>query len=247
MSLDNTTGELQGSPSAQDVNNVDSSTTQEQEVQKVPLERLQQVVAQKNENAREIEALRNELQEVRAQQAQVAPVDKTLESFGYNEDAFEQYQKEQERASIRDEVAANVRNDLIKQQEEQRANEQLSNYNQKHAEYAAKTESYASAEQNMVSQGMQFSPLVAKVVLKTNNPAVQHALMNNLPGLHSLNQLSDPTDVALAIGRIETNLQKPVSSAPDPAPSVGDGSSTSSSSIENMSMDDYARFRRNGN
>jgi hypothetical protein len=244
MSLDDTTGEQQNSPAAQDVN-TDSSTVQEE--QRVPLTRLQEVIAQKNQTAQELDAIRNELQSLKTQQAEPAPVAKTLESFDYDEDAFNKHERERELANIRAELKAEIQQDITQQQQQASFNAKLTNYNQKAPEYAAKNEDYGKAENNMIAQGMNFSPQVADIVLRTGNPAVQHALMSDLQNLHNLNQMTDPTDIALAVGRIQTSLQKPVSSAPDPSPSVGNGSTSGSSNPANMSMEDYARMRRSGN
>lgn len=245
MSLDNTTGETQDSPSAQDVN-VDSSTTTEE--QRVPLSRLQEVIVQKNQSAQELELIRNELQTLKTQQAQVpAPVTKTLESFDFDEDAFNKHERAGELANIRDELKAELKKDIAQEQADISFNTKLTSYNQKAADYAATNEDYGTAENNMRAQGMNFSPQVADIVLRTNNPAIQHALMNDLPALHNLNQLTDPTDIALAVGRIQTTLHKPVSSAPDPSPSVGNGSTPGASNYEGASMEEFARLRRNGN
>jgi hypothetical protein len=257
MSLDNTTGASQDSPPAQDVN-VDSSTTEEQ--QHVPKARLDQVISQRNQKNLELQALRNELEIERSRQPQpqsqiqtqpLETISKSIEDFDYDDTAFQAYQRDQkalENENLRASLLVDIRKDLQTEQEQQTFTNNLTAYTQKTATYEASNPSFTDAQNNMLAQEMQFSPLVAEIVLKNDDPAVQHALMNDLQALYNLNQLDDPTRIALAIGKIGTNLQKPVSSAPDPSPSIGDGSSTSvGADISKMSMEDYARHRRSGN
>ena len=252
--LDNAIDANADSSPAPDVN-VDSSTTDATDsspaVQQVPYSRLQQVISrnkqQEQTNAREMDALRSELSTFKDKQANQAA---TLESFGYDEDAFNDHKRSEKQSleldKIRDELKAEVRTEFAQQQQQATFNSNLNNYNQKASEYISKNPDYTKAEENMNIQSMQFSPAVADVILRTNNPAVQHALMNDLQKLHSLNQLTDPTDIALAIGGIQLNLQKSVSSAPDPSPSVGNGSTSVNKKPEDMNMAEFAQMRRNG-
>jgi hypothetical protein len=214
----------------------------------VPQERVNEITRARREAERRAEALERELASLRQNQpAQHQPrsTDKApkLEDFDFDQAAWAQAVTEYAatQAESRVEQKLSARSQQERQQTVQRS------FEERAAKYAAEHPDFDQAMDNL-GQTVRFSPeLIEAIGVSDHGPAVVHYLAQHLDEADRIARL--PAHLAaVQLGRIEAKVSapkpKPVTKAPDPAPSLGGGSSNASKDPQKMSYAEYKRYRQ---
>jgi hypothetical protein len=199
--------------------------------------RINELTREKYEARRQVEAMRAELEQLRAQTQPRQPAPNPQEDpEGYI------------RHLVREEARGYVESDraVSAQQQEQARFQTLA---QQHAERAVKFSAehpdYAEAEDNLVHVLGQ-DPMLAEILMTSEHgPLVVHHLGTHLDEAVQLAAM--PPHMRIAhVARLEARLSapkpKPVTNAPAPVPTVGGGASASKDP-ERMSVEDWMAWR----
>lgn len=219
---------------------------------KIPMERLQDVLNKDRQKAAQIKELEAKLTELEAVKAKPEIIDEPkLEDFDWDDNKFMeakvQYRVDQQLKTQTQEaanIAANqaaetLYNDFVDVQK---------TYLNENANYKAVIES--------LGESFQIETETANLVVKTANPGVHHALMNDLGMLNEIENMDYESKVfAIAKLNAETVL-KPIKQKTSTAPSpikVESGKSASthnanatSKQINGMSVAQYRAWRAKG-
>lgn len=202
--------------------------------------RINELTREKHEARRQAEQYQQRLQQVEqelARSRQYAVPDPNVDLDGYIRHIAEQ------RA---DEIVQSDRSQWQQQQHQQHIQSLAQTYQSRADEYAAKNPGYVDAEGAFVSIA-GANPLVAEVLMTSDHgPAVVDYLGNHLDEASRI--LSMPPHLAAAaLARIEvrvsTQKQKPVTSAPNPPPTLGGGKATVAKNPDDMSQAEWLAWR----
>jgi hypothetical protein len=210
----------------------------------VPQERLNEVTRHRREAERRADALERELAQYRNQQPAHQPQSEgppSLEAFGYDTDKWQ--------AALADHVSkqAITRAEQLAQQREQQRNQQqiADTFEKRSREFSATTPDFEDRLTDL-SRAVQFNPYVVEAIgASDHGPAVAYYLAQHLDEADSISRL--PAHIAaLHIGRIEAKVSatkpKPVTNAPNPAPTLGGGAAVTKDP-EKMGVDDWLEWR----
>lgn len=214
----------------------------------VPQERVNEITRARREAERRAEALERELATYRQNQPtqhqpQTSDKPPSIADFDYDLDRFTaamtQYAAKQARAEVEQSFTTKVQQE--RQQSAQRS------YEERAAKYAADHPDFDKAVDDL-SRTVRFSPeLIEAVSVSDHGPAVVHYLAQHLDEADSISRL--PAHLAaLKLGRIEAQVSapkpKPVTKAPNPAPTLG-GGAAASKDPERMTTDEWLAWRNN--
>lgn len=212
----------------------------------VPQERVNEITRARREAERRAESLERELMALRQQQtAQYQPqsIDKapTLAEFGGDADAWAAAVTEY---AVR--KAQSTTEERFQQHDGKRHQQEIADqFEQRAAKYAVEHPDYPQAIDDLI-RSVQFRPEVVEAIgLSEHGPAIIHHLANHLDEADRISRLP-PHLAAVQLGRIEAQVAapkpKPVTTAPNPTPTLG-GGSVAKKDPARMSYADYKRFR----
>lgn len=213
----------------------------------VPQERVNEITRARREAERRAEALERELATYRQQQpAQHQPQSQDkppqLADFDYDQDAWSRAVTEYAIAQAESRVEKKF---TTKTQQEQQQSVQRS-FEERAAKYAAEHPDFDKAVDDL-GKTVRFSPEIIEAVgVSEQGPAIVHYLAQHLDEADRIARL--PAHLAaVQLGRIEAQLSqpkpKPVTKAPDPAPTLG-GGAAASKDPDRMTTDEWLAWRR---
>jgi len=193
----------------------------------VPQERVNEITRARREAERRAEALERELAGLRQQQpAQHQPrsTEKApaLADFNYDMDEWSRAMSEYAITQAESRVEQKI---STKTQQERQQSVQKS-FEERAAKYAAEHPDFDQAVDDL-GRTIRFSPEIVEAIgVSDHGPAVVHYLAQHLDEADSIARM--PVHLAAArLGRIEAQVStpkpKPVTKAPEPAPTVGSG------------------------
>jgi len=212
----------------------------------VPQERVNEITRARREAERRAEALERELASLRQQQpAQHQPrgTDKApkLEDFDFDQTAWAQAVTEYAatQAESRVEQKLSTRSQQERQQSVQKS------FEERAAKYAAEHPDFDKAVDDL-GRTVRFSPEIVEAIgVSDHGPAVVHYLAQHLDEAYEVSHMP-PHLAALRLGRIEAQVSapkpKPVTKAPDPAPTLG-GGAAASKDPERMTTEEWLAWR----
>jgi hypothetical protein len=213
----------------------------------VPQERVNEITRARREAERRAEALERELATLRQQapaqhQPQSSDKPPSIADFDYDLDRFTaamtQYAAKQARAEVEQSFTTKA------QQERQQSIQRT--YAERAAKYAADNPDFDKSIDEL-GRAIRFSPEVVEAIAASEHgPAVAHYLAQHLDEADEVSRL--PAHLAaLKLGRIEAQVSapksKPVTKAPDPAPTLG-GGAAASKDPDRMTTDEWLAWRR---
>lgn len=199
-------------------------------------QRINELTREKHEERRAREALERRLQEFERQPAH-AP-DPEQDPSAYIEHLVN------ERART---LADEHRQQETKQQEQQRLQSLVQQMNTREADYVTQHPDYPEAAANLASVIGPNPALFEVLATSDHGPAVAHHLGTHLDEAAAIARM--PVHLAaVAIARIEAKVSspktKPVSKAPDPAPTVGGGGAVVQKDPSRMTDAEWFASRR---
>lgn len=212
----------------------------------VPQERVNEITRARREAERRADALERELASIRQQhpaQHQPQSTDKapSLADFNYDMDAWssatQEYLLTQAESRVEQRLAGKT------QQERQRSIQD--GFEAKAAKYAVDHPDFGQAVEDL-GRTIRFAPEVVEAIgVSEHGPAVVHYLAQHLDEADRIARL--PAHLAaLHLGRIEAQVStakpKPVTKAPDPAPTLG-GGSAANKDPDRMTSDEWLAWR----
>lgn len=212
----------------------------------VPQERVNEITRARREAERRLEAAERELATYRQQQpAQHQPrsIEKApkLEDFDFDQGAWAQAVIEYAatHAESRVEQKLSTRSQQERQQSVQKS------FEERAAKYAAEHPDFDQAVDDL-GRTVRFSPEIVEAIgLSDHGPAVVHYLAQHLDEADRIARL--PAHIAaVQLGRIEAQVStpkpRPVTKAPDPAPTLG-GGAAASKDPDRMTADEWLAWR----
>ena len=213
----------------------------------VPQERVNEITRARREAERRAEALERELATLRQQQpAQHQPQNSdkppSIADYDYDLDRFTaamtEYAVKQAEARAESRITT-------KAQQERQQNMQRT-YAERAAKYAADNPDFDKSIDEL-GRAIRFSPEVVEAIAASEHgPAVAHYLAQHLDEADEVSRLPSHL-AALKLGRIEAQVSapktKPVTKAPDPAPTLG-GGAAASKDPDRMTTDEWLAWRR---
>jgi hypothetical protein len=211
----------------------------------VPQERLNEVTRHRRDAERRADSLERELQQYRQQPAQHQPQSNdapTLEAFNYDMPAWSHAMTEHVTQKVLSQSQQHAQ-----QQEQQRYQQQIAqSFDDKAKQYAATNPGFEDRLEQL-SRTVQFSPYVVEAVGSSDHgPAIVDYLAKHLDEADSISRLP-PHIAALQLGRIEAKVTaqkaKPVTNAPNPAPTLGGGSANPTKNENQMETAEFIAHR----
>lgn len=204
--------------------------------------RVNELTRNWRQTERERDALLAQLQQFQSQQQTVPQGDEppSIENFqNVNEwaNAVAKHAAKQAQEQARKEFSE-------RQQQTQQA-QVFESYAAREREYSASNPEYADAYQALQSS-VRFHPAILEVLAASDHgPAVVHHLGAHLDVADRISRLP-PHLAAAELARIEAKVSaprtKPVTKAPNPAPTLG-GGATASKDPDRMTVDEWVRWR----
>lgn len=212
----------------------------------VPQERVNEITRARREAERRAEALERELATYRQQQpaqhsSQGTEKAPTLADFNYDMDAWSQAVLEH----AAQQAAVKVEQTFTSKTQQQRQQEAQRTFEDRAAKYAADHPDFDKAMDDL-GRTIRFSPEVVEAIsVSDHGPAVVHYLAQHLDEADRIARL--PAHLAaVQLGRIEAQVStpkpKPVTKAPDPAPTLG-GGAAASKDPDRMTSDEWLAWR----
>lgn len=212
----------------------------------VPQERVNEITRARREAERRAEALERELAGLRQQQpAQHQPrsIEKAPALADYNYDMDEWSRAMSEYAISQAESRVEQKISTRSQQERQQSVQK--SFEERAAKYAAEHPDFDQAVDDL-GRTIRFSPEIVEAIgMSDHGPAVVHYLAQHLDEADRIARL--PAHIAaVQLGRIEAQVStpkpKPVTKAPDPAPTLG-GGAAASKDPDRMTADEWLAWR----
>lgn len=212
----------------------------------VPQERVNEITRARREAERERDYWRQQAEQAKQAQpsqhaAQSSDKPPSIADFNYDVDqwsaAMTEYAVKQ--------AASNAEKTLTTKAQQERQQSAQRSYEERAAKYAADHPDFDKAVDDL-SRTVRFSPeLIEAVSVSEHGPAVVHYLAQHLDEADSISRL--PAHLAaLKLGRIEAQVSapkpKPVTKAPDPAPTLG-GGAAASKDPDRMTSDEWLAWR----
>jgi hypothetical protein len=212
----------------------------------VPQERVNEITRARREAERRLEAAERELASLRqSQPAQHQPRSNekapTLADHNYDQDSWAQAMQEHllAQAESRLEQKISTRSQQERQQTVQRS------YEERAMKYAADHPDFDAAVDDL-TRTVRFSPEIVEAIGTSEHaPAVVHYLAKHLDEADNISRM--PAHLAaMHVGRIEAQVStakpKPVTNAPNPAPTLG-GGAAASKDPDRMTADEWLAWR----
>ena len=211
--------------------------------------RISELVHERNEARRKLDAERHRLDQVvemLAQQRQPAPepepVPPTLEDFQYDEGKY--------RAAVIDyaqkQATVAARAEIQQWQAQQAQQAKAQSFKAKEAEFATATEDYADA---VYDPSLPITAAMAEVIQESDvGPQLAYHLAKNRAVAEQLSKLPERA-MAREIGRLEAKLSAPaprpvaVPKAPPPPPKLEATEAEVDKDPDSMSIDDWVKWR----
>lgn len=233
-------------PTAEQVDKPQDDKPRDEKGRFVPQERVNEITRARREAERRAESLERELATYRQQQPeqhQPQSQDKppSIADFNYDVDqwsnAMTQYAIAQ--AEARAELKLTTKTQQDRQREAQKS------FEDRAAKYAAEHPDFDKAVDDL-SRTVRFPNEVVEAISASEyGPAVVHHLAQHLDEADRLSRMP-PHLAAMQLGRIEAQLSapkpKPVSKAPDPAPTLG-GGAAASKDPDRLSTEEWRAWR----
>lgn len=212
----------------------------------VPQERVNEITRARRDAERRADALERELASLRQQQpaqhsSQGPEKAPTLADFNYDQDAWSAAVIEHA-AKL---AAAKAEQTFTSKTQQQRQQDAQRTFEERAAKYAADHPDFDKAMDDL-GRTIRFAPEVVEAIsLSDHGPAVVHYLAQHLDEADRVARL--PVHLAaVQLGRIEAQVStpkpKPVTNAPNPAPTLG-GGAAASKDPERMTTDEWLAWR----
>lgn len=185
----------------------------------------------------------------RATEAVVEPeVERTLESFGYDEAKYRTYLRQQ----FSGDAAKVVKTELQKEQDAAQRNRRVTSFKERESGFAKGVENYHEVTNSSAFDAVPISQELADVIYGSDEgPAIKFFLASNISLAHQLASLP-AIQAAREIGRIEQKLvaerakpAKTVSEAPPPPPKLeGSGDPAIEKDPKDWTDKDFSKWRK---
>jgi hypothetical protein len=207
--------------------------------------RIDEITRQKYEAINERDLLKKEREELAAKLAEFEnqkKPDPTLESFDYDEDAYNQALIDQRAEAAARKILEQERTQQTQAQEQAKVLEQVKAFSEKESKFAQEIQDYDQVAKN---PNLPINDVMADIIRTSDNgPALAYHLGKNPHEAYRISQLP-PMQAQRELLNIEHNFTKPasISTTPEPVPDIG-GNDIPIKDMDDLPTDEWMKRRR---